>query len=273
MIRTIAAPIGALLLAGLVSEPRQNPPSALQTFRTGVDIVQVDVSVLDRDRRPVRGLAAADFTVLEDGQERPVVAFSAVDLPAPAVTDSFLDARRIARRREQHRPIEGRLVVILMDRTIRPQMQPLGRRIAEAAVNALGPGDLAAVIYSGPGVPQNFTSDRGLLLAAINRPFITLRDRDMGNPGECYCGTCYPRGDDARGRGTARRPTAAKVAALHRRLCGYRQLGIQPANLCGLRAHGQDCAREADASGPGGEPHAACVRSAWSRSRRAWMQA
>ena len=39
-------------------------------------------------------------------------------------------------------------------------------------------------------MPQNFTSDRGLLLAAINRPFITLRDRDMGNPGECYCGTC-----------------------------------------------------------------------------------
>ena len=69
-------------------------------------------------------------------------------------------------------------------------MQIMGRRIAEAAVNALGPGDLAAVIYSGPGVPQNFTADRSLLLAAINRPFITLRDRDMGNPGECYCGIC-----------------------------------------------------------------------------------
>ena len=190
MIRTIAAATGALLLAGLLSEPQQSPPSALQTFRTGVDIVQVDVSVLDRDRRPVRGLAASDFTVLEDGQERPVVAFSAVDLSAPAdTTPSWMRdvspdvVSNIA-------PLEGRLVVILMDRTIRPQAQPLGRRIAEAAVNALGPGDLAAVIYSGPGVPQNFTADRGLLLAAIKRPFIALRDRDMGNPGECYCGSC-----------------------------------------------------------------------------------
>jgi len=190
MIRTIAAATGALLLAGLVSEPGQNPPSALQTFRTGVDIVQVDVSVLDRDRRPVRGLAASDFTVLEDGQERSVVAFSAIDLSAPAdTTPSWMRdvspdvVSNIA-------PLEGRLVVILMDRTIRPQSQPLGRRIAEAAVNALGPGDLAAVIYSGPGVPQNFTADRGLLLSAISRPFITLRDRDMGNPGECYCGSC-----------------------------------------------------------------------------------
>ncbi len=190
MIRTIAAPIGALLLAGLLSEHRQNPPSALQTFRTGVDIVQVDVSVLDRDRRPVRGLAAADFTILEDGQERAVVAFSAVDLPAPAVTAPSWMHDVSPDVVSNIVPVEGRLVVILMDRTIRPQMQPLGRRIAEAAVNALGPGDLAAVIYSGPGVPQNFTSDRSLLLAAINRPFITLRDRDMGNPGECYCGTC-----------------------------------------------------------------------------------
>jgi VWFA-related protein len=190
MIRTIAAATGALLLAGLLSEHQQSPPSALQTFRTGVDIVQVDVSVLDRDRRPVRGLAASDFTVLEDGQERPVVAFSAVDLPAPAdTTPSWMRdvspdvVSNIA-------PLEGRLVVILMDRTIRPQMQIMGRRIAEAAVNALGPGDLAAVIYSGPGVPQNFTADRGLLLAAIKRPFIALQDRDMGNPGECYCGSC-----------------------------------------------------------------------------------
>ena len=190
MIRTIAAATWACLLAGLLSEHQQSPPSALQTFRTGVDIVQVDVSVLDRDRRPVRGLAASDFTVLEDGQERPVVAFSAVDLSAPAdTTPSWMRdvspdvVSNIA-------PLEGRLVVILMDRTIRPQMQPLGRQIAEAAVNALGPGDLAAVIYSGPGVPQNFTADRGLLLAAIKRPFITLRDRDMGNPGECFCGSC-----------------------------------------------------------------------------------
>jgi VWFA-related protein len=190
MIRTIAAATGTLLLAGLASEPAQNPPPALQTFRTGVDIVQVDVSVLDRDRRPVRGLAAADFTILEDGQERPVVAFSAIDLPAPAdTTPSWMRdvspdvVSNIA-------ALAGRLVVILMDRTIRPQSQPMGRRIAEAAVNALGPGDLAAVIYSGPGVPQNFTADRGLLLSAIKRPFIALQDRDMGNPGECYCGSC-----------------------------------------------------------------------------------
>jgi hypothetical protein len=72
-------------------------------------------------------------------------------------------------------PQEGRLVVILMDRTMRPLLQIMGRRVAEAAINALGSGDLAAIIYSGPGVPQNFTADRSLLLAAINRPFVAFQ--------------------------------------------------------------------------------------------------
>ena len=42
------------------------PPQV--TFRTGVDLVDVDVSVLDEHRQPVRGLTAGDFTVLEDGK-------------------------------------------------------------------------------------------------------------------------------------------------------------------------------------------------------------
>jgi hypothetical protein len=50
---------------------RQEPAP---TFRSGVELIQLDVSVLDKDRRPVQGLTAADFTVLVDGQPRPIVA-------------------------------------------------------------------------------------------------------------------------------------------------------------------------------------------------------
>jgi hypothetical protein len=53
-------------------------------FHIGTDLITVDVSVLDGDRKPIRGLTADDFTVLEDGWRRPIVAFSVVDVPSMA---------------------------------------------------------------------------------------------------------------------------------------------------------------------------------------------
>jgi VWFA-related protein len=202
-----------LLSAACAAAAALQPP---QTFRAGVDLVQVDVSVLDKDRQPVRGLTAADFTILEDGKPRPVVAFVPVDLPERApvegraswvrdVTPDVVD--------NNVRP-EGRLVVIMFDWSIRFADQDLARRIARAAVDQLGPDDLAAVVFSNAsavsGTPQNFTADRSRLLAAINRPFslaaynsavppnrdprneneVMIDDPEGYESGECTCRRC-----------------------------------------------------------------------------------
>src|SRR4051812_4477913 len=74
----IVVTIAALQQAQTQSSPQQPP-----TFRTGVDIVQIDVTVLDKDRHPEKGLAAEDFTILDRGKPQSIVAFSAVDVPAP----------------------------------------------------------------------------------------------------------------------------------------------------------------------------------------------
>ena len=78
MLRRIALAIAVLYLQSA------GPQTPLPTFRTGVDVVQLDVTVLDKDRHPVRGLTADDFTILERGKPQSIVAFSAVDVPAPA---------------------------------------------------------------------------------------------------------------------------------------------------------------------------------------------
>src|SRR5882672_882551 len=168
-----------LALLTLVAALATQQPSVPQaTFRTGVDVVQVEVSVLDKDRHPIQGLTNADFTVLEDGKPRPIVAFVPVNLaepdrasvlPAAWIRDVAPDVTT-----NSVRP-EGRLVVIMFDWSIRFYDQLLAKRIAVAAVDQLGPDDLAAVVFSSAfgntGFPQNFTADRARLLAAINQPF------------------------------------------------------------------------------------------------------
>jgi VWFA-related protein len=176
----------ALAAGGLLHAAAQAPQV---TFRAGVDLVDLEVSVLDEHRLPVRGLTAADFTVLEEGRLRPVVAFTAVDLP-PRVMPSAPWMERIAA--DTHSNVfarEGRLIVILMDRTIAPDEYPEARRIAESAVNQLREGDMAAVAWSLHGVPQNFTADRQRLLDVIREPVVNLPSGEIRS-GECDCGRC-----------------------------------------------------------------------------------
>jgi VWFA-related protein len=176
--------------AGLLTAQQATPP---QPFRSGIDIVQVDVSVLDRDRRPIEGLTAADFTLLEDGKPRPLAAFTAVSLPA-AVTPTVAWTRDVAPDVVTNSvPQQGRLVVIMFSGTTRANKMPIARRIGASIVNELGPDDLAAVVYARQGVPQNFTADRTRLLTAVNRPVVGLGEaEDAADPqsGECRCGVC-----------------------------------------------------------------------------------
>lgn len=51
------------------------------SFHSGIDVVRLDVSVLDKDRRPIRGLTPADFVITVDGTPQPIVGFDEVVLP------------------------------------------------------------------------------------------------------------------------------------------------------------------------------------------------
>jgi VWFA-related protein len=171
----VSAVLAALVLP--IHAQHEQPPRSI--FRVRTDLIPVDVSVLDNDRQPVRGLTAADFAVYEDGKRREIVAFSAVDVPGPVRDATVASWVRDAPRDvvSNDLPDEGRLVVILMDGTI-PDGQPTiaAKQIAHAAVDELGPGDLAAVvrstIFSNNGPSQGFTSDRSKLIEAIDSPFM-----------------------------------------------------------------------------------------------------
>jgi VWFA-related protein len=194
---------GGLLSVAALAGARQDRPAPQPTFRTGVDLIQLDVSVLDKDRRPVQGLTAADFTVLVDGQPRPIVAFRAVELPKP-IPPSAPWIRDVAPDVATNTRPSGRVVVIMIDdgsfgqvdNAIDLRAVQKAREVARAALNELGPDDLAAVVYTENNhTAQNFTIDRRRLLAAIDTSVILPAPPGGGDPlgiqrGSCSCGLC-----------------------------------------------------------------------------------
>lgn len=160
--RLAAAFLAALFLAG--------QDQAVPRFRSGVDVILLDVTVLDANRRPARGLKASDFTILEDGKPQPIVSFDEVDAPEP--DGSLVEwMREVPPDVRTNYGDDRRLVVIVLDDANvsfkhREQVKSIGRSI----VDQLGPADQAAVIYTGNNAKsQEFTGNRKLLRAAVER--------------------------------------------------------------------------------------------------------
>ncbi len=159
-----------LAVTALVIVLGQATQPQLPSFRSGVDIVRLDVSVLDKDRRPVRGLTPADFVITVDGTPQPVVAFEEVVLP-PRQVPTAPWMREVAPDVKTNALSEPRLFIILMDdlRTpTDPYMMNTAKAIGRSIVDELLPSDLAAVVFTkNNSHAQELTSDRALLLAAI----------------------------------------------------------------------------------------------------------
>lgn len=167
--RLLAAIAGVFccVMSGVALRARQ---SSLPQFKTGVDATTLNVVVVDKNRKPARGLTREDFTVLEDGKPQRIVAFSEEMIrrdtgPVPVwqreypsdVTTNAGDARR--------------LIVILMTYTLeKGWITDNRKRIAHAIVDRLGPDDRAAVVWTHRSDDaQDFTSDHAKLHAAIER--------------------------------------------------------------------------------------------------------
>jgi VWFA-related protein len=169
---TLATAVGAVALVSTLAasghQQRERPQ-----FRGRTDVVRIDVSVLDADRRPVRGLTAADFTILENGSEYPVIALTEIDLPAPDVSDPAW-TNEVPPDVETNTLEEGRLFVIVFDDALLPAdaayLIQQSKGAALSVIDKMGPTDLTAVVFTSDARrSQNFTRDRERLRAAVDR--------------------------------------------------------------------------------------------------------
>ena len=138
----ILAAMVSLAAAADRSAGQQAPP-----FRSGVEVVLIDVSVIDKTGTPVAELGPNEFTVVVDGVARRIVSAQFINhhatqtppTPAPLATDV---AAGIAAEPAAAAPIRGRDVLIVIDEdSLETGDGLLAKRAATGFLDKLGPVD------------------------------------------------------------------------------------------------------------------------------------
>lgn len=154
MSRTVLAlVIGVGLMAALQPLAAGQP-----TFRSGVDLVTVDATVLGRDGAPLESLGPDDFTLDVDGRPRRVVSAQFVSQAGRETRTLPLAAAHFSTNEEGD---AGRLVVVAVDEAHIRRLE--GRPAREAAsrfIDALAPADRIGVTGLARLGSIEFTRDR-----------------------------------------------------------------------------------------------------------------
>jgi VWFA-related protein len=145
------------------------PPSQTPTFRSGVELVEVEVVVTDRDGKPVHGLKASDFTVLDRGKPQEVAAIDEVrhdppDAPLPFPPDLKMDVSD-----NRYGPSERLVVMVIDDYNIWKYRTDAVKDLARQVIHQLSPRASMALLYTSRTGSTEVTQDRAELLAAVDR--------------------------------------------------------------------------------------------------------
>jgi VWFA-related protein len=157
-----ALSLPAVLSVSLLAQstPPGQEPQPRTTFKSSVDLVPVDVSVVDRDGRPVDNLQATDFTLTVDGKPRRIASAEFISVsrqtetpPPPTDHSSNVGAGN------------GRLIMLLVDQGNIGAAR--GKPVIEAAsafIEQLNPADRVALhTIPGAGPQVEFTSNHLLV--------------------------------------------------------------------------------------------------------------
>jgi VWFA-related protein len=171
-VRIIAAAATASILLNPIPTIRsesQQTPTTQPVFRSGIDLLTLQASVLDKDGRPVSDLSAEDFAVTVEGKPRKVLfakfrgtttAGASPAAPGPGAVASHADNTGTA---------GGRLVMFVVDRdTIKTGSEKALLESAGTILDALSPADAVGLV-SVPGGGVDPTRDRSRVREELQR--------------------------------------------------------------------------------------------------------
>lgn len=176
-IASLACAGSAVAFLAAQAKPPAPPdtPSArnAQVIRVGVDLVQVDATVTDRAGRHVSDLGADDFEILQDGRPQRISTFTYVSgaagppagtrpPPSPALPTPPPAADRVRRT----------IAIVVDDLGLSFESTARIRQVLRQFLDRqMQRGDLVAILRTGAGsgALQQFTTDRRILEAAVER--------------------------------------------------------------------------------------------------------
>lgn len=162
---------------------QQDPVPPEYVVRISTRLVQIDAVVVDKDGKLVTDLKPEDFKILEDGKEQKITNFSFITLqpetPKPETEKASTKTRTgkvaappIPPARIKPEQVRRTIALIADDLGLSFESTVYAREAMKKFVNEqMQPGDLVAIIRSsaGNGALQQFTNDKRLLHAAIDR--------------------------------------------------------------------------------------------------------
>jgi len=166
--RTLITVLAATGVLAAATGRAQDTPQTAPSFRSGVEALPIDVTVVNDRGEPIRDLIGSDFTVRIDGRPRKVVSAQwiaaagtgAGRAEAPAVPEGYVSNESAA---------GGRLIALVIDQPNIPfgDMLPL-RGVITGFVDRLSAGDRVAVIGLGrPSISTPFVADHDQIKQAV----------------------------------------------------------------------------------------------------------
>jgi VWFA-related protein len=166
--RAASLAVAVAIAASAAPDARQQPP----VFKSGVELVVVDVQVVDQKGHPIAGMRPDQFEVSIDGKRRTVVSAQFVDAASGVAETGPAAASGSEAPAAPDAPIApGTIYVLAVDQgSFRAINAPSAMHAVREFVTRLSPADyLGLITFPGPGLTIDPTRDRDLVLAAVPR--------------------------------------------------------------------------------------------------------
>ena len=159
-----------LISVPLLSGAQTTPAKPDTTLRTSTDLVVIDVTAIDSQRKPVRHLEASDFSILEDGHPQTIKVLEehVASVPAPLAPAPKLDPGTFTN--ESLVPAGGALDILLFDKLNTPmdaQTQVRDQVLKYLKEAPAGRSMAIFTLTTKLSLLQGFTSDPEVLRALV----------------------------------------------------------------------------------------------------------